>query len=112
MTTMTKRQELARRFTVRERDRKAAIEIASGHWSGRRSVVYYVERDGLVKIGTSTQVEQRVKALRGRLLAVEPGGHNRESQLHERFEHLRVMGEWHRPEPDLLDHIATLGSTS
>jgi hypothetical protein len=34
-----------------------------------------------------------------------------ERQWHERFAHLRIRGEWFRPEPELLDEILRVAST-
>jgi hypothetical protein len=35
-------------------------------------------------------------------------GHKEERALHKQFKHLWVRGEWHRLEPDLVDHIRAL----
>ena len=38
------------------------------------------------------------------VLAVLPGA-DREAELHQRFRHLNVRGEWFRPGPDLLAFV-------
>lgn len=76
-------------------------------------LVYYVHtKDGLIKIGTTTNVVHRLYAygvpLR-RLLAWEPGSYVRESERLAQFRASLHHGrEWHKPTPDLLDHIDTL----
>lgn len=70
-------------------------------------VVYFVERHGFVKIGTTQNLPARLAALdRGdsaiagmtinpvALLAVMPGGRQVEQAIHALFEHLRYDGEW------------------
>ena len=86
--------------------------------------VYFMrEPDGPVKIGithvgvvstTVYSVENRrcaVESASGRLIVVLaqiPGSRWSEFELHQRFAHLRTIGEWFRPEPELLDFIASL----
>lgn len=87
------------------REAEEAAEIA-------RSCVYYVQResDGLIKIGTSRRLSQRMATLRSEhgpitLLLTHPGGHRREGILHGAFLDIRMEGEWFRPEPHLLAWI-------
>jgi len=60
---------------------------------------------GLVKIGTATNVKQRIAGLRTmlpidvELVAVFDGGLAEERQLHQRFAQHRVRGEWFASEP-------------
>lgn len=94
----------------------------------RRSV-YFAERDGYVKIGTSVDPTVRLKELaKGgthapdnitvgplRLLATHPGGLAVERALHHRFADSRVVKttesgkllatEWFRKSPELLNYI-------
>lgn len=70
--------------------------------------VYYVKRDDLIKIGYTADLASRVRALKGRLLAVEPGSRSIERERHAQFAAHRVLGEWFKPAPELLDHIAKL----
>lgn len=72
------------------------------------SVVYFAERGGLIKIGTSRQPLRRVAALKAALLAVSPGNHFDEWLTHDRFATDRVGGEWFRPSIALRSYIAAL----
>lgn len=87
----------------------------------RRPVIYFVQRDNLVKIGTTINLEKRIKEIdRGssaisgmpvtpvKLLACFPGGREKERQLHRRFAALHVDGEWFQLEGDLRRYIARL----
>ena len=100
-------QKLAEREMAHICKRNLAIATAG--------VVYYVRRDadGLIKIGTTTKLGNRMSNLRGvhgplRLMAVRAGGRPQEIALHQKFAELRETGEWFRPELSLLDHIARL----
>lgn len=95
-----------------EAARKEAAErsrlIAEG-----RSVVYFLRRepDGLIKIGFSTAYKSRFYKIRREhgplvLLLAIAGGRAEENGLHEKFDRLRVTGEWFRPERELLRWIA------
>lgn len=70
-------------------------------------IVYFVERHGFVKIGTTQNLAARLASLdRGdsaipgmmiapvAVLAVMPGGRPVERAIHALFEHLRYDGEW------------------
>lgn len=58
-------------------------------------LVYYVLRGGLIKIGTTTQLRQRLVALKiDELLAVEPGSYDLERRRHAEF------AEYHAINPD------------
>lgn len=58
------------------------------------SVVYYcIIRPGVVKIGTTVSLAERMAAFRrlpGDVLAVEPGSYKLESARHRQFDHLRA----------------------
>lgn len=86
-----------------------------------RSVVYFVERQGFVKIGTSTNLEQRLRDIgKGgqmiegmtvgpvRLIATMPGDHRHEKLLHDQFHGLRTGGEWFLPDTRLCEFIERL----
>lgn len=73
------------------------------------AVVYYIRFSGSIKIGTTTNLPQRMQTLpMEELLAVEPGGYNIERKRHAEFRSARVQREWFRPTPPLLLLIATL----
>lgn len=72
-------------------------------------VVYYLAFNGLIKIGTSTNVKSRISSLpHDELLATEPGSYELEKQRHRQFHHLRYKGEWFNPGPELQAHITQL----
>lgn len=86
------------------------------------SLVYFIEREGLIKIGFSTNLSKRLKAIsKGSsmpdgmtigpvvLLATEPGDRRREERLHRRFDRSRVgNSEWFRPSKALRRYIEDL----
>ncbi|MEU4640840.1 GIY-YIG nuclease family protein [Micromonospora sp. NPDC023814] len=61
-------------------------------------VVYYVLiREGVVKIGTTSSLVERMSNLRLQpedVLAAEPGHHALEKQRHAQFEALRIRKRW------------------
>lgn len=73
--------------------------------------IYFIQRDGHVKIGRTTNVEKRLRALQTanssplRLLATVLESTVGERTIHQRFLHLRLSGEWFQLEPDLLAFI-------
>jgi hypothetical protein len=72
--------------------------------------VYFISDGERVKIGRSVNIESRLNALQTstavplKLLAAIPGG-GRERELHRRFAHLRIRGEWFRLGDDLRQFI-------
>lgn len=78
----------------------------------RPAVVYIAEsavgaHAGLVKIGTTTNLAARMKALECHPLAVIPGGVEKERELHRRYRRSRVAGEWFRLSPAIARLIAS-----
>ena len=83
-------------------------------------VVYYVldasRLDIRVKIGTTTNLSERLKSLAHQtmsrqqplVLALEDGGERREVERHQQFDRHRAMGEWFRYDKELMDHVASL----
>lgn len=105
----------ARKLALQEahlyRERLKAEETARAE----NSRVYYVQResDGLIKIGTSRTLADRLKNLRRehgplRLIAAVGGSHAEEAALHRQFAELRTAGEWFRPGLPLLRHLRTV----
>jgi len=82
------------------------------------SVVYYVCRGDLIKIGTTSNLGPRLIAINGgvivppqatvKLLATESGGVEVEAQRHAQFATDRVAGEWFKASPALTEHINQL----
>lgn len=64
-----------------------------------------------IKIGTTHDVKIRLSSLQSgspynlSLLGVISGGRVRESEIHSKFNYLKVSGEWFRSHPDLLKFI-------
>lgn len=74
-----------------------------------QSVVYYVRIGGLIKIGTTVNMQARMSQLMiDEVLATEPGDRELELMRQKQFKHLRERGERFRPEPDLLSHVAMI----
>jgi hypothetical protein len=73
------------------------------------SIVYYVRRGGLIKIGTTRRPERRfLELMPDEILAVEPGTYQQERRRHRQFAHLRCAGEYFSAAPELVDHAARL----
>jgi hypothetical protein len=78
-------------------------------------VVYFAKRlDDLddvmpIKIGTTTQLPNRMSYLKTRELATEPGGRLQERLAHHRFRDERIIGtEWFRRSDELMWYISQL----
>ncbi len=69
--------------------------------------VYFAQRktNGLIKIGWSRSVKVRMSAVRAKVIGAVPGEREVELSLHKRFAHLRVRGEWFKPDDELLVYI-------
>jgi hypothetical protein len=87
----------------------------------RGPVVYFVQRGGLIKIGTASNLKSRLSSIAAGgsmppgmtpgpvvVLATEPGHFARETKLHDQFADDRAHGEWFHPSPALLQYIASL----
>ena len=89
------------------------VKYANGIIVLRMSSVYFVQaNDGHIKIGLARDVQKRLASLQTAhahelvlLVAIE-GTFRLEQSLHRKFAHLRLRGEWFRPEPELLELIA------
>lgn len=75
---------------------------------GLAEVVYYIHRDGLIKIGFTRDLRGRMLGLLPMaLLAIEPGGRKLETARHRQFKAEKVgEREWFQPSPALHRHIA------
>jgi hypothetical protein len=77
-----------------------------------KHVVYFIRRqDGLIKIGTTTNLQLRLSALEtahGKLdvLKVVNGGTQKVRAIHRKFKRLNEFGEWFRPSDELSAWIA------
>jgi Meiotically up-regulated gene 113 len=85
--------------------------------SRSKPLIYFIQspEGDQIKIGTTLRMARRLRQLirlRGtklRVLAIVPGDHAREAELHRQFGHLRMEGEWFDPGPDLLKFIRDHG---
>lgn len=95
--------------TRKDEQGQLVIRVIMGLWAtpGRRWV-YFAERGGLVKIGFSANVDQRMRVLGTRLLAVMPGGEGMERRMHMLFAEYRHHGEWFHPGLSLVGFIESL----
>lgn len=106
---------------VRRHDLVAAIDDVIREQ--RAQVVYFVERSGFVKIGTTSDLAARIASLnRGdcaivgmtitpvRLLAVMPGGLPVERSVHSLFSRLRYDGEWFLFDEPLVSFVKALAA--
>lgn len=66
------------------------------------SWVYFMRRERLIKIGTTTNLVRRSQELNAVVIAHCPGSYSEEARLHARFADLRQHGEWFEPGPELL----------
>ena len=72
-------------------------------------IVYYMRMDRLVKIGTTTNLLQRVSAIMPQgVIAVEPGGRARERDRHSQFVALHSHYEWYWMREALWQHVLKL----
>lgn len=76
----------------------------------RVDVVYYIRFKDRMKIGTTSNLRQRMSRLwHEELLAIEPGGRARERARHSQFGAQRLeSSEWFSLSPELLAHVDTL----
>jgi hypothetical protein len=76
--------------------------------------IYFIEADGLIKIGFSDQVRKRTATIvggqryGGTFLGHMPGDRKVEKHLHDKFAEHRDYGEWFRPTEILRDLIAAI----
>ncbi len=75
--------------------------------------VYFMASRGLIKIGFSRSPQERAKQLAYKgfkpieIVGVMLSRCGLERELHFRFAHLRVQGEWFTPSDELRDFIAS-----
>jgi len=81
---------------------------------GRKEYVYFAFRHDRLKIGHTIQPRQRIRTLEtqmgaefNKVIFVE-GKRSKEALLHRKFAEHRLIGEWFKPHPDILDYVAKL----
>lgn len=88
---------------------------------GREQQVYFIRCEEYVKIGISSDPENRLKNIQrsgngtlapklidlttAEIVATTSGGHYTESKLHQQFAEDRHVGEWFRESPELTAYI-------
>lgn len=87
--------------------------------------VYFIRCQEYMKIGISKDVNARLNQIRkgggslfprlldvqtAELIATEPGGLDREKELHKKFKHLRHTGEWFTETPELTKYIDSINN--
>lgn len=78
----------------------------------RVDIVYYLQFGERIKIGTTSNLQKRLKVVpHDRVLAVEPGGHALEHMRHIEFKSARVTGEWFTCSPELMAHVRNVLDT-
>lgn len=93
------------------RDEEQAAELAAriAAAQARDCWVYYIRCGRLIKIGMTTNLSTRFASIRpNEVLAIEPGGLEREADMHQRFAGLRAGGEYFHPGAALQEHIKEL----
>lgn len=79
-----------------------------------KGYVYFIEGQGLVKIGSALNPPKRLQELqtgspvRLKLIGFYPGGKERERVLHNQFSSCRIHGEWFNAlrDRDLMEEVA------
>ena len=107
-------------------ERHEHIEARTKRYKAR-AVAYFIRCGEYVKIGASASPLYRLDTIRrtggvlaprgldlsaSELINVEPGGFEREKELHIKFAHLREVGEWFRETPELIDYIESLSEAA
>ena len=90
-------------------NRKRLIDPYVGKKTERYGMVYFIQFGDRIKIGYTTDLDQRMNALpHDKILALIAGTMTDERRCHEKFAHLRLTGEWFSAGPDLLKFIDKL----
>lgn len=83
-----------------------------------KECVYFVlaQSSNAIKIGTTTDIKQRLKAIQCcqseplKLLKFIEGGSQLEAALHQKFRMLHLSGEWFKADKSLLNYIKKLNN--
>lgn len=109
-------EETVRRMEAKEKLKRWKAEYRKGIPKLESGVMatYFLQAEitGLIKIGQTTRLSRRLAGLRAsspdNLKIIKAIAHDIEAVCHQEFAHLRVHGEWFRPEPELLNFIEEL----
>lgn len=83
--------------------------------SDQRGTIYFVRCVDWVKIGWSSDLKGRLKSLQTtapgeiKLIGKTRGSIKQERDLHSRFAHHRVSGEWFNADPEILEFVEAIG---
>ena len=92
-----------------ERERTAAEKAKATRLARTNGFIYYVRLNGLIKVGWSRDVRQRINSYgpQVEVLVVHPGTRDDETNLHRQLKPARAVGrEWYEDGPILADFIA------
>lgn len=79
------------------------------HEPKHAGLVYFIKFGNRIKIGFTTNLAQRLTQLpHDEVLVTVAGSFSTEKRLHNKFKHLRVVGEWFEAAPELLEYTANL----
>jgi hypothetical protein len=104
-------------LSVEEAELRQELAVRKlGEAMRHKSWVYFIECKGAnaIKIGHSIDPKCRLEALQAgcplklSMVVRTCGGIQEEYDVHRRFRHLRIHGEWFRAEPELVDFILGL----
>lgn len=118
-------QLMNKRVTLSDLLSNVEYEAAEQEYVRARTAqtVYFIRCQQYVKIGISKNPATRLQQIRrgggshfprlldvetSELITTEPGGLDRERELHAKFSHLRHTGEWFTEAPELTDYIESL----
>lgn len=119
------RDEVSKELLSEWSERRQAVEAKAQEARYERSRVYFMRCGKFIKIGTSTNVHDRLAAIQKsggvlmpsgleyqhtELVTVIHGDLHREKGLHKKFAHLRHTGEWFTETPELTEYIEGLAA--
>jgi hypothetical protein len=110
----TRAIEVGRQMYEQDSPSALAQRLAAEHGSmppprARPEFVYYMRIGNRIKIGWTTNLTERLKAINPEeLVATEEGGRKLEKRRHSQFADLRTHGEWFRMDEPLIGHLVAL----
>ncbi len=88
---------------------RASAEVGVRAKKTPPSVVYFLRCGERLKIGTTTDLQKRLKGLPpGDLLGTIPGGVDVEREMHHRFRGHLIQGEWFMATPTVLTLLSQI----
>lgn len=117
------RDEIADELMTEWAANREAVRRRTAEARYKRSRVYFLRCGEFIKIGTTTNLTNRLASIqksggvlmphgldyrRTELVAAIHGDQRQERDLHKQFAHLRHTGEWFTEAPELTDYINNL----